>query len=211
MNNGILDAANLGWKLALAATGRAGTELLDSYDTERRRAAREVLALTRLLFFAEASPNPVARFMRGALLPAVAPLLPGLLRRRRLTAAAVRLLAQPYVRYRHSGLSCDAAPRVARWPRPGDRLPDRSVMVEGGSVRLHELTARPGIHVLLERDARPPADLLGGQPLLHVHRLVDHPGAAAVAVRPDGHVGFRSGEAGRPLEDWLGMVGALAR
>jgi 2-polyprenyl-6-methoxyphenol hydroxylase-like FAD-dependent oxidoreductase len=36
MNGGIHDAFNLGWKLALVATGKAPESLLDSYDAERR-------------------------------------------------------------------------------------------------------------------------------------------------------------------------------
>jgi 3-(3-hydroxy-phenyl)propionate hydroxylase len=45
-NSGIQDAANLGWKLALVAQGRAGDALLDSYDAERRPAAAENLRVT---------------------------------------------------------------------------------------------------------------------------------------------------------------------
>jgi 2-polyprenyl-6-methoxyphenol hydroxylase-like FAD-dependent oxidoreductase len=36
MNGGIQDAFNLGWKLALVIQGKAGDELLDTYDQERR-------------------------------------------------------------------------------------------------------------------------------------------------------------------------------
>ena len=36
MNGGIHDAFNLGWKLALVATGKAPVSLLNSYDAERR-------------------------------------------------------------------------------------------------------------------------------------------------------------------------------
>ncbi|HJS04065.1 MAG TPA: FAD-dependent monooxygenase [Variovorax sp.] len=45
-NSGIQDAANLGWKLALVAQGRAGDALLDTYDAERRPAAAENLKVT---------------------------------------------------------------------------------------------------------------------------------------------------------------------
>jgi hypothetical protein len=211
MNNGILDAVNLGWKLGLASTGSAPEPLLASYDQERRRAAHEVLALTRLIFFAEASPNPAARLIRDVLMPATAPLLPGLLRRRRLTAGAIRLLSQPYVRYRHSSISRDASPRASHWPRPGDRLPDQDMSVDGRTVRLHELTATPGIHVLLERDARWHDGHGGTMPTgqhITVHRLANQPGRAALAVRPDGYVGFRCGVVDRRLDDWLHLVGA---
>jgi len=45
-NSGIQDAANLGGKLALAAQGKAGDALLDSYDAERQPAARQNLQVT---------------------------------------------------------------------------------------------------------------------------------------------------------------------
>lgn len=222
MNNGILDALNLGWKLGFAsAAGGPLPELLASYGQERRLAARRVLALTHLIFFFEASPHPAARLVRG-LLPAVAPLLPVLLRWRRLTSLGIRLLAQPFVRYRHSALSLDTAPRNGRWPRPGDRLPDAPASAGGRPVRLHGLTAVPGVHLFLERDAGP--DALGTDlakelaapaaaergPLVHVHRLTSHPGRGIVAVRPDGYVGFRCGEVdpGR-LRAWLRLAGAV--
>jgi 3-(3-hydroxy-phenyl)propionate hydroxylase len=45
-NNGIQDAANLGWKLALVLQGRAGDALIDSYHDERYAAAVENLRIT---------------------------------------------------------------------------------------------------------------------------------------------------------------------
>ncbi len=210
MNTGILDAVNLGWKLAFAATSEDGdhTDLLASYEQERRPVARQVLALTHLVFFAEASTNPLPSFARGTLVPLAAPVLPLLLRQPRLMAGVVRMLSQRWVRYRHSVLSVDGAPPAGGRPRPGDRLPDRDVTHGGQVTRLHELTARPGVHVLLERDA---AELdpgrLGRQ--VSVHRLSSSPGRGLVAVRPDGHVGFRCAEADRAqLEGWLDLVAA---
>ncbi|GGU38337.1 FAD-dependent monooxygenase [Streptomyces lavendofoliae] len=47
LSTGLLDAVGLGWKLALAAAGDAGDELLDTYDAERRPAARRVVDNTR--------------------------------------------------------------------------------------------------------------------------------------------------------------------
>lgn len=38
-NTGVQDAHNLAWKLALVGSGRAGAELLDTYDAERRPVA----------------------------------------------------------------------------------------------------------------------------------------------------------------------------
>ena len=74
MNTGIVDAVNLGWKLAYADHGQAA--LLDSYERERRPAARQVLALTQAVFFAEASSLPLPVLLRRTVAPRLAPLLP---------------------------------------------------------------------------------------------------------------------------------------
>jgi FAD binding domain-containing protein len=42
MNTGMLDATNLGWKLALVVAGRAPESLLDSYGQERGPVATQV-------------------------------------------------------------------------------------------------------------------------------------------------------------------------
>jgi 3-(3-hydroxy-phenyl)propionate hydroxylase len=44
LNNGLADADNLGWKLALVLNGEAGDQLLDSYSPERRGATLDVFA-----------------------------------------------------------------------------------------------------------------------------------------------------------------------
>ena len=73
-------------------------------------------------------------------------------------------------------------------------------------LRLHELTAGPGVHVLLQRDALDLGRLRLG-PLVPVHRISSWPGRGLVAVRPDGHVGFRCGESDpAQLRAWLRLV-----
>jgi 2-polyprenyl-6-methoxyphenol hydroxylase-like FAD-dependent oxidoreductase len=42
MNTGMQDSYNLGWKLALVATGAAPQTLLDSYEAERRPIAQAI-------------------------------------------------------------------------------------------------------------------------------------------------------------------------
>jgi hypothetical protein len=75
-------------------------------------------------------------------------------------------------------------------------------------VRLHELLARPGVHVLHDRDANRLEDRAPGR-FVTVHRLTSVPGHGGTVVRPDGHVGFRSriAEAGQ-LGAWLALVSA---
>ena len=207
MNTGLLDGLNLGWKLALAADHGAPESLLASYGDERRPVARQVVALTRLVLFAEASASPVAEQARAHLVPVLVPALPHLLGRRRLAATVAAVLSQRWVRYRHSPLSVDDTP-WAGGPRPGDRLPDREVVVAGRCRRLHELTAGPGIHLLLDRDAGSPSRTLLG-PHVVVHRLDDAQGRGLVAVRPDGHLGYRSVRGDLTgLGRWLDLVAA---
>jgi hypothetical protein len=206
MNTGILDGVNLGWKLAFAADGEYDV-LLGSYEQERRPVARQVLALTHAVFFAEASTHPLPAFLRGTVMPLVAPAFPLLVKQPLLLGQVVRLLSQGWVRYRHSALSVDGLP-PGRGTHPGDRLPDQDVVQEGRPVRLHQLTAHPGVHVLLQRDAAALDPALLG-PRVAVHRIDSWPGEGLLAVRPDGHVGFRCGSSDpAQVGAWLDLVGA---
>lgn len=215
MNLGIQDAANLGWKLALAArradAGAGVAEaLLASYEAERRPVARRVLALTGLLFWGEAGEGSAARLLRTRLVPLAAPLLPLLLRRRRLIAAGFRVLSQLGVRYPRSPLSAEGWPSRRR-PRVGERVPDSVVVIDGHKTTIHHLLVAPGLHVLAGRSAAAPS--LPGELAcpLHWHRLERQPGRDIVVVRPDGYVGFRSGRVDPGLLwAWLVSIGAAA-
>jgi hypothetical protein len=122
-------------------------------------------------------------------------------------AGVVRLLSQGWVNYRRSPLSVEDH-GASGGPRAGDRLPDREVTCAGQVRRLHALTATPGVHLLLGREALAPrAAVLG--PWVSVHRLDDVPGPGAVAVRPDGHIGYRcSHDDDVRLGAWLDLVRA---
>jgi hypothetical protein len=71
MNTGIQDAANLGWKLHHVLTGRAGTELLDSYDAERRPVAANLIAFTAQLMQIATAAEPSSVELRNDTLQAV--------------------------------------------------------------------------------------------------------------------------------------------
>jgi len=210
MNAAIQDAANLGWKLAFAAARNrspADGPLLDSYDRERRPVARQLLALTNLAFWAEAGPGPVPSVLRARMAPLAAPLVP-MLTRGRPAASGIRLLSQLNADYRGSPLSVDGTPRHRGGSRAEDRLPDRLVRADGRSIRLHELLARPGVHILLDRDADQFENLAPG-PFVTVHRLTSVPGHGVIVVRPDGYIGFRSQIAETSqLRTWLARIGA---
>jgi hypothetical protein len=102
----------------------------------------------------------------------------------------------------------EGTPRRLGGPRAGDRLPDRLVRTDGRSVRLHELLARPGVHILLDRDADRLEDLAPGQ-FVTVHRLTSAPGRGVTVVRPDGYIGLCSRTADvHQLAAWLVRVSA---
>jgi 2-polyprenyl-6-methoxyphenol hydroxylase-like FAD-dependent oxidoreductase len=206
MNAAIQDASNLGWKLALAARGPSASAVLESYDRERRAVARQVLAMTHLVFWGEAASGPLPSLLRDKIAPLAAPVLPNLLDRRRLVADVVRLLSLLWVSYRGSPLSVERTTPPHGEPRAGDRLPDRTVSCTGRSIRLHELIARPGVHVLLERDADRLESIPLG-PMVTVHRLTGNPGRGLLVVRPDGYIGLRCQIAdSNQLHDWLDLV-----
>ncbi|MEV0765044.1 FAD-dependent monooxygenase [Nocardia sp. NPDC050435] len=66
LNLGVQDAVNLGWKLAAHIRGWAPETLLDTYESERRPVAADVLDNTRAQV-ALAAPEPGARALRGLL------------------------------------------------------------------------------------------------------------------------------------------------
>lgn len=211
MNAAILDSTNLGWKLAFGTSqpGRPDSvALLDSYDRERRPVAHQVLAMTHVAFWGEAGTGPIPALLRARIAPVATPVISLLLGRRRLVAAGVRVLSQLRASYRTSPLSMDGTLRDASPVRAGDRLPDETVTADGRRVRLHELLACPGVHVLLDRDAYLPDSPAPG-PFVHVHRISSSQGRGLLAVRPDGHVGLRcrAAEPGR-LTAWLSLISA---
>lgn len=206
MNTGIADAVNLGWKLAGACRHPDRVTLLTSYDDERRPVARQVLALTHAAFTAEASTRLVPSLLRGTVAPLAAPLVPPLVRRQALVAAVARVLSQTWVRYGDSALSVEGVPG-GPGPRPGDRLPDEQVLVDGRRTGLHEVVARPGVHVLVASGATAPTEVAG--PLVTVRRIASWPGRGVSVVRPDGYVGLRSAVVDLDvLQGWLSLAGA---
>lgn len=213
MNTGIQDAANLGWKLAFANFAPSSVDraaLLDSYDSERHPVALQTLAMTHLAFWGEASTGLLPSLLRGVLAPLGAPAVPVLIRQRWLVAEGIRWISQLRVAYHGSPVSVEGVPwlRGRQWPRAGHRLPDATVTANGQPVRLHALLAKPGVHVLLQRDAGDVGSLAHGA-YVTVHRLESAPGTGVVAVRPDGYVGFRCGVADvGQLGAWLARIGA---
>jgi len=191
MNTGIQDAANLGWKIALAARG-APDSLLDTYETERRRVARHVVALTGLAFALEVSDAFPLRFGRRFLARPIASVLlphPGLVS---IVARVASGLDTTYP----SGANDNAIHRGRC--RPGARLPDAEL---GDGTRLHDLIDAASFHLLDVEESLDSRDR-GRDEWLQVHTLTSdllphgRRWPRYVLVRPDGYVAACGDEAG---------------
>src|SRR2546427_5031678 len=116
MNTGIGDAVNLAWKLAAVLRGRAPGRILHSYQPERIRFARRLIATTDEAFVGVTSPGVIARRLRLNIVPLLIPPLFELTTVRRFM---FRTISQTAVNYRGSPLSEGRAGSV----HGGDRLP----------------------------------------------------------------------------------------
>jgi 2-polyprenyl-6-methoxyphenol hydroxylase-like FAD-dependent oxidoreductase len=120
MNTGLQDAYNLGWKLALVASGGADAALLDSYENERIPVARRLLNTTDRAISLVASVNRLSGFFRTRALPKILALAMNIERIQRL---AFRTISQTGIRYRLSPLSQTLPGLPDAAPRAGDRFP----------------------------------------------------------------------------------------
>jgi len=186
MNTGMMDAANLAWKLALVAGGHAAGSLLDTYQTERLPAGANTLGFTNKLFQWSTMRHPVKRAVRDVLVPA-ATALPAVQHRaaRRLSQVSVSYPASPLVR----------ADSGRREPKPGHRFPDVEVRTEKGATRLYRVLGG-GRHVLLLSGAQARAALGSAGPgpgTLLVDVVEGCAGArdGFALVRPDGVLAAR--------------------
>ena len=191
LNTGIMDAHNLGWKLALVASGRAPDALLDSYGSERRPVAEDVLKLTHALVHYGTISHPVKRRVRDVVVPVLG-------RTRAIQRRGALRISQIYVSYPPGPLA--RRDRDRGGPRAGQRMPDIGVCAGGADTTLYRVL-RGGLHVLVVPAAHAAGTL--GDAGLRPYRpdlniVTPAPGGngtgPVVLVRPDGHVAAR----GRP-------------
>jgi len=116
MNTGIGDAINLAWKLQAVLTGRAPDALLDSYETERIRFARRLVATTDKVFTFATADGRLAELVRTRIAPVIMPRLIGFDFAREFL---FRTVSQIMLNYRDGPLSEGSAGHV----HGGDRLP----------------------------------------------------------------------------------------
>ncbi|WP_427921458.1 FAD-dependent monooxygenase [Streptomyces sp. cg40] len=188
MNTGIQDAYNLGWKLALAATGQADAGLLDTYEEERLPVAAWTLGVTSDLYaqVLERVKEP------GTGIEVAAPPPMG-------TGYPWSSLAGP----------ADGSVAAAGDPaalRPGDRAPDAPCLdTSGHPVRLFQVYADPRFTLLgfgaeladtVGKLAAEHDGLMQGFTVDedlrdhegHARRAYGITGPALVLIRPDNHV-----------------------
>jgi len=183
MNTGLQDAADLGWRLALAVR-HDGTpvadELVDGYEAERHPVGRMVLRLSGGLLRAALLRHPVARAVRNTVVPVVLRSPVGRRGRELVSGIGIRYPAPP-----------------GEHPLVGTRAPD---VTGGDGTRLAE--ALRGVRfVLVTPDA---AWASRYDDRLAV--LVRSGQQGSVLVRPDGYVAW-VGAAGADLDPVLGRWG----
>jgi 2-polyprenyl-6-methoxyphenol hydroxylase-like FAD-dependent oxidoreductase len=116
MNTGIGDAVNLAWKLHAVLTGRATDALLDSFEPERSKFARRLVATTDKAFTFATSDGRLAEVVRTRIAPVVMSKLIGFEFAREFM---FRTVSQITLNYRDSSLSEGSAGHV----HGGERLP----------------------------------------------------------------------------------------
>jgi 2-polyprenyl-6-methoxyphenol hydroxylase-like FAD-dependent oxidoreductase len=186
LNLGLLDVANLGWKLAATVRGWAPAGLLDTYHDERYPVGQRVVMHTQA---------QTALLAPGAEVTALRELFGELLAMPDNTRYLATLLAGADARYSGAG----GHRLVGAW------VPDFPLTVDGRATRLAEL-ARTGRPLLLDLVGDPAlAEIAAGwadRVDLVVATVTNLP-ADALLIRPDGHAAWVA-DGREPLSSALG-------
>uniref|UniRef100_UPI0036E44C29 FAD-dependent monooxygenase n=1 Tax=Streptomyces filipinensis TaxID=66887 RepID=UPI0036E44C29 len=186
LDAGLQDALNLGWKLAHTLRGRAGKDLLDTYDRERRPAAQRALddMRTRLALMRPDPELAPLHDLMADLLPVPEAGRPG------------RITGTRDLRRRPG-----PAPR-SRWQ---GRLLANRPLAAGGDLAQLLSQGRP-VLLLSEHAVCPRAAQQWTHVLRTARAAAALPGVDAMVVRPDGHVLWASdgGDLGAALGQWFG-------
>ncbi|MGW4248998.1 rifampin monooxygenase [Nocardia sp. NPDC004722] len=182
LNLGVQDAFNLGWKLAAAVAGWAPADLLDSYESERRPWAQDVLNNTRAqteLSLPEPGPESIRRLLTELMeFPEV---------KRYLTEKVIAVST----RYDFGDGPDQLGRRQRDIPLKNGRLYDL----------LHE-----GRGLLLDQTGKLSADGWTDR-VDHVVDVSEELASPAILLRPDGHiawVGSDQQDLSPALERWFG-------
>jgi 2-polyprenyl-6-methoxyphenol hydroxylase-like FAD-dependent oxidoreductase len=208
MNTGIGDAINLAWKLRWVLSDRAPDALLDSYEPERIKFARRLVATTDKIFTFASAEGRIAELVRTRIAPVVLPKVIGFDAAREYL---FRTVSQIMIHYRDGPLSEGTAGHV----QGGDRLPWAPSARGDNFAPLRE----PVWQVHVYGNAGTDLDTWCRQHNLPLHRFdwsPEHEKAglargAAYLIRPDMYVALAdSGAAASSLERYFRQRQILA-
>jgi 3-(3-hydroxy-phenyl)propionate hydroxylase len=172
--SGLRDVANLVWKLRLVSTGRAGDDLLDTYESERRPHARYWVEKAATMAGLLQTTDPETAAGRDAYIAAN-------------PAAAAPPSAPPLGPGLHDGSRDERAGRLSVQPvLPDGRRLDDLVGVRFLLAATPELLGGVAPDVRAAVDADPDTVVLTASE--EVGQLLTTAGAGAVVVRPDRYV-----------------------
>jgi 2-polyprenyl-6-methoxyphenol hydroxylase-like FAD-dependent oxidoreductase len=193
MNAGIQDMINLGWKLAMVLRGEARPALLDTYETDRLPAIRQLVAMTERATAVFNSTNPVVHAALTRLAPVV-------LARSAVQDKAAPRLGQISASYRDRPLAKGGG-RIGRL-RAGDRVPD----VRLAGSRLYDLLDTSRFTLVVIGDPERVPEYRGwGIAVVRIPMAAElAPGPGWLLVRPDGYLAAAgSSESIDRLTRWL--------
>jgi 2-polyprenyl-6-methoxyphenol hydroxylase-like FAD-dependent oxidoreductase len=208
LNTGLTDAVNLGWKLAAQVQDRAPDGLLESYHAERHLAAQHGILHTRaqkaLTIIGQGGTDEAAKVSpEGA--EALRELFGDVLEHPEPLKHVRELLRQPG-QLRHVGELIEGSdvryplPASDAQPHPllGKLAPDLQLETGHGRTRVAELMhAARGVLLDLTADSAvaeaTDPDQAGLVTVITARCLTDPAPAAALLIRPDGHVAWAAG------------------
>jgi len=183
LNLGLMDAVNLGWKLASAVRASAPAGLLDSYTKERHPAGEAVLRNTRA---------QSALMLPGPHTDALRDIVSDLMDIREVNSYFSRLLGGLDTRYELPYATAETHPLTGRL------CPNLTITLEDREAELTEFTASGQPVLLIPADAHHEVHGCGGTAVVEVAGIA-HPELSAVLVRPDGVIAWACAP-GDPLD-----------
>jgi 2-polyprenyl-6-methoxyphenol hydroxylase-like FAD-dependent oxidoreductase len=193
LNLGILDAVNLGWKLAAVVRGSAPEELLDTYTAERHPVAARVLANTRA---------QVALMRPDALTTALRDIVTEIMELDEGNRFFGDMMNGIKTRY---AIGNDH-------PLTGRLCSNLTLATDGGEIKLYTLMQR-GNGVLVDATGSDATRLADALPQ-NVRRVEAREGTS-ILIRPDGCIAWASDDRNidgleAALQQWFGMAGVPA-
>jgi len=188
MNTGIGDAVNLAWKMGEVINGKAPDAILDTYEQERMRFAKRLVATTDKAFEFISARSSFATWVRIHIVPYLVPWLMGFVQMRRFL---FRTMSQTSISYLNSLLSEGSVGEL----KAGERLP--WVELEGGTDNFESLTTMKWQVHVYGTASKALQELCNKRSInlnvFYWNKTADEAGLkedAIYGVRPDGYIGI---------------------